>query len=191
MLIFFCGLALSFAHSPHSQLENVLCDASRPEAAPITSYHAHVQFLQNNNESVATAKAVHDAFVAKFFTKSGAAFCTSDFNQTQLCIWANDPCLGPIGPFSGAQWAAYVPVENFASVVGWFQQFRQGMSVLVHPNTGCSELDHSTWPMWLGSPWHLDIEQFRSGEPSPKHECPLQKTVPRAYYPCCGQWDRL
>jgi hypothetical protein len=36
-------------------------------------------------------------------------------------------------------------------VSGWLLQHRQGLSVLIHPNTGCHELDHSTWPMWMGS----------------------------------------
>jgi hypothetical protein len=85
------------------------CDPARPELAPVLSYHAHVHFLPNNNESVATAAVVHADFKQHFFGSEGgavASHCTGDFHQPELCIWQSDPCMGPIGPFATGQWAA-------------------------------------------------------------------------------------
>ena len=133
------------------QEDPLVCDPARPSLAPVLSYHAHIQFMPNNNASVSTAKAVHAAFVKRFFP-SAVAYCTADFHQRELCIWQSDPCLGPIGPFATAQWAAFIPLARVGEVSGWLLQQRQGLSVLIHPNTGCNELDHSTWPMWMGEP---------------------------------------
>ena len=80
------------------------CDPARPELAPVLSYHAHVHFLPNNNDSVATAAAVQAAFKQRFFS-SGVSHCTWDFHQPELCMWQSDPCMGPIGPFATGQWA--------------------------------------------------------------------------------------
>ena len=142
--------------------------------------------MQNNNESVATARAVHDAFLKKF---PDVGACAADFHQKGLCVWENDPCLGPVGPFATGQWAAYVPLERIGEVQAWLMQFRRELSVFIHPNSGCILLDHSAWPLWLGSPWHLDKTQFVH-EPAPLLSCP-DASVPRAYFPCCGTWDRL
>ena len=63
--------------------------------------------MQNNNVSVTTARAVRESFVRRFFSGSGPgappASCDGDFHQAGLCLWQNDPCLGPIGPFTVAQ----------------------------------------------------------------------------------------
>ena len=74
--------------------------------------------------------------------------------------------MGPVGLFAAGRWAVYVPLENFAGTVGWFLQHRNGMSALVHPNTGCSTADHSA-PTWMGAPFPLDIAQFNNPEPTP------------------------
>ena len=135
----------SSAHPQPGTPPDVTCDAARPQLAPIQSYHAHVQFLPNSNSSVATARAVHAAFVLRFFGAQGQQpHCTGLYDQGQLCTWQSDPCMGPIGPFATGQWAAFIPTAALPLVLGWFQQHRQGLSVLVHPNTGCGELDHST-----------------------------------------------
>jgi aromatic ring-cleaving dioxygenase len=34
------------------------------------------------------------------------------------------------------------------------------LSLLVHPNTGYEYEDHSTWAMWAGQPWPLDMSIF-------------------------------
>lgn len=178
------------AHSPPAVL-GVTCDVSRPELAPVTSYHAHVHFLQNNNASRWAARSLRAKFVAEFFgNESAVAHCSADFEQAETCLWQNDPCLGPVGPFATAQFAAYVTVGDFERVVAFFLQHRGALSVLVHPNTGCNALDHSAWPLWLGAPWKLDLTQFEH-EPAPLEACPDAAHVPRAYYPCCGTWDRL
>ena len=39
-------------------------------------------------------------------------------------------------------------------------QHRGVYDVLIHPNTGCSVLDHTDWAMWAGDKWELDTTVF-------------------------------
>ena len=129
--LLFALLAASESHAPPTSSSNdspSVCDAERPEFAPIRSYHFHVHFLQNNEASVATAHAVQQAFVAEFFGGANTTtHCTVHdvTEQKHLCIWANDPCLGPIGPFTTGQWAVYAPLDRYVALMAWFQQRRK------------------------------------------------------------------
>lgn len=91
VLLFAMLLPGALAHAPpYGSASDVVCDATRADLAPVTSFHTHIHFMQNNNVSVADAKAVHDAFESKFFNGS-VTNCKADFHQDGLCVWENDP----------------------------------------------------------------------------------------------------
>ena len=39
-------------------------------------------------------------------------------------------------------------------------QHRNNHDVQVHPNSGCVIADHSTWSIWLGDKWKVDLSLF-------------------------------
>ena len=39
----------------------------------------------------------------------------------------------------------------------WALQHREGLSVMVHTNTGCEVLDHSIWAVWAGQSYPIDF----------------------------------
>ena len=51
---------------------------------------------------------------------------------------------------------AFAP-ELFGDIVPWLALHRDGLSVLVHPNTGHDVLDHSDRAMWMGEILPLDF----------------------------------
>ena len=83
-----------------------------------------------------------EKFKTTFESQLGRA-CTGLFDQKRLCVFAPE---GPAGPFPVSQWAIFLPVEHFASIVPWFLQNRVSdgieLDVLVHPNSGCEIEDH-------------------------------------------------
>jgi hypothetical protein len=63
-------------------------------------------------------------------------------------------------PFPIGEWSMWVPVAYYQRVVSWYTQHRGDFSLLVHPNTGCENEDHSTWAQWTGQAWPLDMSIF-------------------------------
>jgi len=68
-----------------------------------------------------------------------------------LCLF--EPDWEAVGPFATAQWSVFLMPEDFADIVPWFLQNRNGYDLLVHPNTGCELEDHSWWALWAGTAW--------------------------------------
>ena len=137
-----------------------------PEDMPaVRSYHVHVLFMPNNNESVAEALAMRAAFEHKFKPQGT---CEGLFDQPALCMYDTD--FQAAGPFTTAQWAAYVPLEDLGRVVPWCMQNREPdpqvrqstLSLFIHPNTDGKHgiYDHGHWALWEGAVWPLDTSIF-------------------------------
>ena len=66
------------------------------------------------------------------------------------------------GPFPVAQWAVAIPLDHYLEKVTWFVQRRSEngtkVDLLIHPNSGCLIEDHSTWAIWAGEPWQVNID---------------------------------
>ncbi len=54
----------------------------------------------------------------------------------------------------------FVPVHYLGAVVPWFVNHRANFTLLVHPNTGCENEDHSIWAQWSGPAWNMDMSIF-------------------------------
>jgi len=78
-------------------------------------------------------------------------------------IYDHDVTNDTIGPFAVGEWSMWVPVHYFGTVVPWFSAHRGDFSLLVHPNTGCEYEDHSTWAIWNGPAWNMDLTIFFPG----------------------------
>ena len=64
----------------------------------------------------------------------------------------------PVGPHTAAMYQVAFAPELFASLVPWLMLHRDGLSVLVHPNTLAPRDDHLRHALWLGPPLPLKEE---------------------------------
>ena len=51
---------------------------------------------------------------------------------------------------------------QFDRLIPWLDAQREGLNVLVHPNTGDNLADHTTHASWLGAPTALNLSRFRT-----------------------------
>jgi DOPA 4,5-dioxygenase len=102
----------------------------------ITGFHAHVYYDPDSRE---TAAQVRDALGAQF--------------QVRLGRWHDRP----IGPHSQAMYQVAFSTDQFDKVVPWLMLHRQGLNILVHPETGDDLADHTAHALWLGEKLALNL----------------------------------
>jgi aromatic ring-cleaving dioxygenase len=108
------------------------------DPACIELYHAHIYYAPNSNESAARLRT---AIAQNFHGRMGG--------------WHDVP----VGPHPAAMYQFVFPVEEFARLVPWLMLNREGLTILVHPETNDAVADHSRHALWLGPalPLRLDI----------------------------------
>ena len=57
----------------------------------------------------------------------------------------------PVGPHPGAMYQVLFGPELFPALVPFIALNREGLTVLVHPETGRQRADHTAHAMWLGA----------------------------------------
>ncbi|WP_017315064.1 DOPA 4,5-dioxygenase family protein [Mastigocladopsis repens] len=103
----------------------------------ITGFHAHIYFDPATRD---VAARVREGLGARF--------------NVQLGRWHDKP----IGPHPKAMYqVAFLP-EEFAKVVPWLMLNREGLDILVHPETGDDVKDHMENSLWLGEKLELNID---------------------------------
>ena len=50
---------------------------------------------------------------------------------------------------------------QFGTVVPWLMLHREGLDILVHPETGDDVADHTLHSLWLGEKLELNVEVLR------------------------------
>jgi aromatic ring-cleaving dioxygenase len=106
----------------------------------ITGYHAHV-YYDPNTRSV--AERVREGLGARF--------------QVRLGRWHDKP----IGPHPISMYQVAFAIDEFPRVVPWLMIHREGLDVLVHPETGDDVIDHTDHALWLGTKLELNIDALR------------------------------
>ena len=96
----------------------------------IVSWHAHVYY--DPPATRPAAERVRAGIAQRF--------------KVQLGRWHDVP----IGPHSQAMYQIAFNVAVFAGLVPWLALHRDGLSVLVHPNTLAPRADHLVHALWLG-----------------------------------------
>lgn len=104
----------------------------------IVSWHAHVYF--NPVSTRPQAERVRSGIAQRF--------------SVQLGRWHEVP----IGPHTAAMYQVAFDVAVFADLVPWLALHREGLSMLVHPNTLAPRADHLIHAIWLGPPLPLRAE---------------------------------
>jgi len=100
------------------------------EVARIVSYHAHIYY--RNPEERARAEELREQIAARF--------------PVQLGRWRDTP----VGPHSAPMFQVAFAPEIFAAFAPWLMLNRQGLVILLHPNTGAPRGDHLIHPVWYG-----------------------------------------
>lgn len=108
--------------------------ATSPERS-IVSWHAHVYFDPASTRP--QAEGVRRGVAQRF--------------KVQLGRWHDVP----VGPHTAAMYQIAFDVAVFAEFVPWLALHREGLSVLVHPNTRAPRADHLIHALWLGPPLPL------------------------------------
>jgi len=136
---------------------NPACD----NAPQIFSFHIHILFWQNNNDSVNAAWDLRNSFMGHFnLTDTGACDDSNTTHPpTEMCMFEPD-FPEPAGPFLTSDWAIFVPPPYYQQSVLWMTQHHGDLDMFVHPNSGCEIEDHTLWPLWGGKPWEIDISAF-------------------------------
>jgi len=108
----------------------------------ITSFHAHVYY---NPDTRDIASRVREELDTRFDVKLGR--------------WHDEP----VGPHPKSMYQVIFLPEQFGEVVPWLMLYRQGLDILVHPNTGDAVADHLLHSLWLGEKLDLNIEALKAG----------------------------
>jgi hypothetical protein len=72
-------------------------------------------------------------------------------------------------PWLTTEWAIFFLDDMFSTFVPWIIQNRGHYDILVHPNSGCLVEDHSSWALWGGNKWDLDLTEFGNEPWKPKN----------------------
>ena len=111
-------------------------------ADSISGFHAHVYF---DSETRETAARVRAAIASAFDVRLGR--------------WHDRP----VGPHPKGMYQVAFARERFADLVPWLMLHREGLDVLVHPETGDDVADHRDHALWLGEKLTLDIAALERG----------------------------
>ncbi|MDE0779743.1 MAG: DOPA 4,5-dioxygenase family protein [Alphaproteobacteria bacterium] len=106
----------------------------------ITGYHAHVYYGATTK---AEAEVLRAGIAAHF--------------ETVLGRWHDKP----VGPHPHWSYQIAFETEIFSRLVPWLALNRQGLNILLHPETGDAIADHSTHAMWLGESVELNLDSLR------------------------------
>jgi DOPA 4,5-dioxygenase len=107
-----------------------------PAPDPITGYHAHVYYNDDNRPAAAELRAELEA---RFEVVMGR--------------WRDEP----VGPHPEPMYQVAFGLDQFSTIVPWLMLHRRGLTVLVHPDTGNDVPDHRDYPLWLGAVLDLDL----------------------------------
>jgi DOPA 4,5-dioxygenase len=116
---------------------------SNTSNSPICAYHAHVYYEPSTKERAAR---VRDEVAARF----------PDF---RLGRWHDVP----VGPHTRAMYQILFGPDRLKDFLPWLMLNRQGLAVLVHPETGNDYKDHAEHAVWLGEMLPLKLEVLAGG----------------------------
>jgi aromatic ring-cleaving dioxygenase len=113
--------------------------------AAIAEYHAHVYY---------------DPAKTRGNAERLRARIAQEFPQAKLGRWHDEH----VGPHPGSTYQVEFPAAMLASFVPWLMLNRDGLNVLLHPETGDGYLDHAIHAAWFGQSLPLKLEVFGERE---------------------------
>jgi len=134
---------------------------STPTVLPLShiqSYHAHIYF--NDALERERAALLRDQVAQRF--------------SVQLGRWRETP----VGPHTRPMYQIAFERALFDQLVPWLMLNRQGLAVLVHPNTDNPKRDHGSHALWLGEVLALKLEILSESTAGEAPEVIEANTVP-------------
>lgn len=115
-----------------------------PPADPaiIRNYHVHVYY--DPAATRARAERLRERVAA-------------EFPQAMLGRWHD----ALVGPHPQSMFQIAFPREMLASFVPWLMLNRDGLTLLLHPDTGDAYVDHAEHAAWFGAVLPLRLEALR------------------------------
>lgn len=110
------------------------------DTVAIKGFHAHIYFGPTTRDAAAR---VRDGLAERFAVELGR--------------WHEKP----IGPHPQSMYQVKFSPDQFGKLVPWLMLNREGLDVLVHPETGDDVRDHTDQALWLGEKLELNIEFLR------------------------------
>jgi len=111
----------------------------RKKAPRIRGFHAHVYYDPESRDRAARLREGLGQF------------------DVRLGSWHDEP----VGPHPKAMYQVVFSPDQFGAVVPWLMLHREGLDVLVHPETGNSVEDHLNRCLWLGEKLRLRVGTLR------------------------------
>jgi DOPA 4,5-dioxygenase len=116
--------------------------AATRDPGRITHYHAHIYYDPGTRERAARLRE-----------NVAAAFPSALLGR-----WHD----APVGPHPQSMHQIAFPRELLAAFVPWLMLNRDGLTVLLHPETGDDYVDHTDHAAWFGAVLPLRLEMFKS-----------------------------
>jgi aromatic ring-cleaving dioxygenase len=110
------------------------------DPAKIHGYHAHIYYDSGSRD---TAARLREAIERNFEVVMGR--------------WRDEP----VGPHPQSMYQVKLAPSEFGRVVPWLMLNRNGLTVLVHPETDDAYLDHAENSLWLGQKLSLRLDVLR------------------------------
>jgi aromatic ring-cleaving dioxygenase len=112
------------------------------DPAAITEYHAHIYYDPDTTRANAEQLRVRIA----------AAFPAAKVGR-----WHDEL----VGPHPQSMYQVAFPAQVLEKFVPWLMLNRDGLTVLLHPETGDDYTDHSAHAAWFGAVLPLRLEVFK------------------------------
>ena len=109
----------------------------------IASYHAHIYY-----DPAATKE-----LAARLRERIG-----TEFPQAKVGRWHDEL----VGPHLQSMYQIAFPSGMLASFLPWLMLNRDGLTILLHPETGNGYRDHTRHAVWFGAVLPLRLEAFKS-----------------------------
>ena len=110
------------------------------DPAIISCYHAHIYYDDASRE---TAAQLREAIEREFKVEMGR--------------WRD----GAVSPHPQSMYQVKFNPEEFAKIVPWLMLNRDGLNILVHPETTDAYTDHAVNALWLGEKLALRLDVLR------------------------------
>jgi DOPA 4,5-dioxygenase len=111
-------------------------------ALPIAGYHAHIYY---DAATRARAERLRERLAA-------------GFPEARLGRWHDVP----VGPHTQAMYQVAFPAASLARLFPWLLLNRDGLAVLLHPETGDDLADHTAHAAWMGAMLPLNLAALAS-----------------------------
>ena len=121
--------------------ENAATPAAASKPGSIAEYHAHIYY--DPARTRAAAERLRQRVAA-------------EFPQARLGRWHDTL----VGPHTQSMYQIAFPSDMLGAFVPWLMLNRDGLAILLHPETGDDYRDHTAHAAWFGAVLPLRLEAF-------------------------------